>query len=136
MFRRILPRAFAAAVWAGLSLLPGCGGGGGGGGGSHPGPPTRPAHTLAGLHLVQATQDMEGTLPLVAGREALLRVFVTAPEPGLPAPAVRVKLAVPGGGKLQRDLPAPADGAPVQVRQGDRSLPGTCGCRPPWSSPG
>ena len=34
--------------------------------------------TLAATHLTQAAQNLDGDVPLIAGRPALLRVFVTA----------------------------------------------------------
>ena len=47
---------------------------------------------LDGFHLTQATQKMDGSVPLVAGRDALLRVFVRATAANTVQPAVRVRI--------------------------------------------
>jgi len=53
---------------------------------------TAPNLTIHGLHLTQAVQTYNGTVPLVAGRDALLRVFVTADRADPAGPDVRVTL--------------------------------------------
>jgi len=53
-------------------------------------------------YLTQAVQDRGGAVPLVAGRPALLRVFLRAIERGVPAPAVRVRLVETAGGAVLR----------------------------------
>ncbi|MBC8087943.1 MAG: hypothetical protein H7Z40_11815 [Phycisphaerae bacterium] len=61
-------------------------------------PPTPPVGTgglnlvLDGFYLTQAIQKMDGSVPLVAGRDALLRVFVRASEANTVQPAVRVRI--------------------------------------------
>jgi len=47
---------------------------------------------IEAAHLTQAAQRLGGAVPLVAGRQALVRVFLRAGAPGLPAPEVRVLL--------------------------------------------
>lgn len=47
---------------------------------------------LDGFYLTQATQKMDGSVPLVAGRDALLRVFVHASAANTVQPAVRVRI--------------------------------------------
>ncbi len=44
------------------------------------------------VHVTQATQRFDGTLPLVADRDALLRVFVTANSANTAKPDVRVRV--------------------------------------------
>ncbi|MEX2154966.1 MAG: PPC domain-containing protein [Gemmatimonadaceae bacterium] len=48
--------------------------------------------SIDGVHLTQGTQTFSGDVPLVAGRPALLRVFVRASHPTTAIPAVRVRL--------------------------------------------
>lgn len=47
--------------------------------------------TIDALHITQSTQTYAGTVPLVAGRAGLLRVFVKANLPNALAPVVRVR---------------------------------------------
>lgn len=53
-------------------------------------------------YLTQGVQDRAGTVPLLAGRPALLRVFLRAIERGVPVPAVRVRLVDTGTGAVLR----------------------------------
>ncbi|MEP6833431.1 MAG: M66 family metalloprotease [Gemmatimonas sp.] len=61
-------------------------------------PPTPPGGggginlIMDGFYLTQATQKMDGSVPLVAGRDALLRVFVHASETNTVQPTVRVRI--------------------------------------------
>jgi hypothetical protein len=47
---------------------------------------------VAGVQLIQSTQRADGAVPMVANRNALLRVFVVANAPNTAAPTVRVRL--------------------------------------------
>ncbi|MEO7997448.1 MAG: M66 family metalloprotease [Gemmatimonadaceae bacterium] len=47
---------------------------------------------LDGFYLTQAIQKMDGSVPMVAGRDALLRVFVHASEANTVQPTVRVRI--------------------------------------------
>ena len=47
--------------------------------------------TIAGMYLTQATQDFFGSVPLVAGRDAFLRVFVVGNRAEAVTPSVRVR---------------------------------------------
>lgn len=47
---------------------------------------------IDGLYLTQAVQTFSGAVPLVAGRDAYLRVFARASEANAAAPSVRVRL--------------------------------------------
>lgn len=49
-------------------------------------------YSIAGVHLTQATQRFDGSVPLVSGRDALLRVFVVASGTNTARPDVRVRL--------------------------------------------
>ena len=71
--------------------------------------------TVNGAYLVQATQRYDGSVPLVAGRAAYLRVFVLANQPNTASPDVRVRL-YNGSTLLQTySLSAPAAGVPTAV---------------------
>lgn len=48
--------------------------------------------SIAGAYLVQSVQDTSGTVPLVANRDAYLRVFVIANQASVTPPAVQVTL--------------------------------------------
>ncbi len=71
-----------------------------------------------GLYLTQATQRYDGTVPLVAGRNALLRVFVRANQANTARPDVRVRLY--NGPALVETLSIPASGpfVPTDVDEG------------------
>jgi hypothetical protein len=71
--------------------------------------------TLARVALLQSVQTPGATVPLVAGREALLRAWVTGNASGLPRPPLRIRyyrdgalvdtrLVQPGGGRLPVDV--------------------------------
>jgi len=47
---------------------------------------------IAALYLVQVTQQLDGRVPLVAGRDAVARVFVRGSRAGLAAATVRLRL--------------------------------------------
>lgn len=47
---------------------------------------------IAALYLVQAVQQLDGRIPLVADRQAVARVFVRGSRAGLPAVPVRVRI--------------------------------------------
>jgi len=62
--------------------------------------------SIAGAYLVQSVQDTSGTVPLVANRDAYLRVFVTANQTSVTPPAVQVTLTN-GGISWIQTLSAP-----------------------------
>jgi len=69
-------------------------------------------------YLTQAIQRWDGSIPLVAGRGALLRVFVTADETNFFQPGVRVRFF--RNGVETANLVSPAlDGIPVQPLEGE-----------------
>ena len=69
------------------------------------------------LYLVQATQTRDGTVPLVAGNDAYLRVFVVASAANTMAPSVRVRLYRSGVLQQTLTLPAAGSGVPTSVDQ-------------------
>lgn len=94
-----------------------------GDGPSDPGPgPTGDGLNLRveAAYLVQATQNRNGTVPLVASRDAYLRVFVVADRANTAAPAVRVRLYQ--GETLRETLTIPAEGASVPTAVEQASL--------------
>jgi len=98
-----------------LVLGAACGGGGDGGG---------PAGTGNGvnlrietLYLVQSTQTRDGAVPLVANKDAYVRVFVVASGENTLAPAVRVRLSQNGTIQQTFTIPAPAASVPTSVDQ-------------------
>lgn len=73
---------------------------------------------IAAAYLVQATQTLAGDVPLIAGRDALLRIFVVSTQPtGLRAD-VRVDLYRGGALVATHTLSAPTSGAPTAVEEG------------------
>ena len=73
-------------------------------------------------YLVQAVQSRKYPVPLVAGKKALLRVFVTAASPTTAAvPPVRARFYVDGTEIHVADIPAPTASIPTEVYEGDLS---------------
>ena len=74
---------------------------------------------VGGWYLTQATQDLNRSVPLVANRDGLLRVFLRANLPGGAAPSVRVSIIAPGGTPWQRTIAAaPGQQVPVVLQEG------------------
>ena len=69
--------------------------------------------TVDGVYVVQSVQRLDRSVPLVQGRAGLLRVFVRASEPQLPAPAVRVRLYNGGQVVLDQTIAPPMTYAPT-----------------------
>jgi len=75
-------------------------------------------YNIAGVYLTQATQRFDGSVPLVSGREALLRVFVTASGANSARPDVRVRL-FDGATQLQTTtIAAPEASVRTSVAEG------------------
>jgi len=72
------------------------------------------------LYLVQSTQAYGGSVPLVSGRDALLRVFVRADQANAVAPEVRVSTYISGVLQSTRTIAAP--GASVSTALSEGSL--------------
>jgi len=70
---------------------------------------------ISGAQLIQSTQRADGSVPLIAGRDALLRVFVTANGANQAQPSLRVRIFA---GATQVDsltIAAPQTGVPTAV---------------------
>ncbi len=74
--------------------------------------------TIGGVYLTQATQRPDGSVPLVAGRNAYLRVFTLANQANSAQPQVRVRLY--SGASLVQTyaINAPAASVPTAVNEG------------------
>jgi hypothetical protein len=113
-FRASALRPLKSLALAGLLLLTSCPGGGGGGAGPGGGPPAAPSISLHGWYITQATQRLDRSVPLVAGRDGVLRVFLRASGANTATPEVRVTLT--GGSPPTawvRTLTAPGPGVPT-----------------------
>lgn len=75
---------------------------------------------LSGAYLTQATQRLDGSVPLVAGRDAYLRVFALASQANSAHPAVRVRLY--NGATLVQTYTLAAPGASVPLAVDESSL--------------
>jgi hypothetical protein len=98
---------------------------------------TSPALRTAAAYLTQAVQARDGSVPLVAGRDAMLRVFVLADQGNTAAPAVWATLRNARGETLQRSLlAAPIPGVPTEVDEDN--LESSWNLRVPgrWVQPG
>ena len=80
--------------------------------------PETVALSVPAVHLTQASQDLSGGVPLIAGREALLRVFPTADERYIVGHEGRATLFVRGREVHSASLKPPASGIPVDVEEG------------------
>ena len=77
----------------------------------------------AEAHLIQATQSTEYPVPLVAGRSALLRVFVMSDaETAESIPPVRATFFVNGAEVHTLDIPAGSSAIPTEVQIGELDL--------------
>jgi hypothetical protein len=77
---------------------------------------------VTGVQLFQSTQRADGSVPMVANRDALLRVFVTADGANAVQPVVRVRLFNGSSVVDSLDVSAPAAAVPQTV---DTSALGT-----------
>jgi hypothetical protein len=75
---------------------------------------------IDGLYLVQSTQRYTGTVPLVAGKDGLLRVFALANKTNLVGPDVRVRLY--DGTTLTATFTIPAPGTSVPTSPNEATL--------------
>ena len=78
--------------------------------------------TPSSAYLVQAVQSREFPVPLVAGEDALLRVFVTAVRASdATMPLVRARFFLNGTETRVVDIPSTSVPVPVEVDEGDMS---------------
>ncbi len=75
---------------------------------------------IDGLYLTQATQRYDGSVPLVAGRDAYLRGFVVANQANTERPSLRVRLY--NGATLVQTYQIPASGSGVPTAANQSSL--------------
>ena len=93
------------------------------------------AHAEA--YLIQAAQSREFPVPLVADREALLRVFVTSEqETGAMTPPVRATFFVDGAEIHVEDIPAGSSVIPTEVLEGELDLSANAVIPPDVIQPG
>ena len=80
--------------------------------------------TAPAVHLVQAAQRLDGGVPLVAGRPALLRVFATSDSANAFRPAAHATFFLDGRAAHTASLEAPPGGVPTELAPGrlDRSF--------------
>ncbi|MEX1185615.1 MAG: hypothetical protein WEA80_03415 [Gemmatimonadaceae bacterium] len=74
--------------------------------------------TIDGVHLTQSTQTYQGSVPLIAGRAGLIRVFVKASRANSLTPAVRVRLYRNGSLVQTETIDAPTLSVPTAVNEG------------------
>ena len=82
---------------------------------------------IDGMYLTQSVQTYAGAVPLVKDRDGFLRVFVTATQSNLAAPAVRVRLAV--SGVVTKDTVLGPNALSVPLSPNEASLPAS------WNMP-
>jgi len=75
--------------------------------------------SIGGFYLVQSTQTLARDVPLVAGRDAVLRVFVVGSFENSVQPDVYVELFNDGTRVAEYTIPAPSASVPVAVDEGD-----------------
>ena len=79
--------------------------------------PETVALSVPAAYLTQATQDLNGNVPLIAGRHALLRVFGTADERYAVGHEGQATFFVRGREVSSASLEPPASGIPVDVEE-------------------
>lgn len=67
------------------------------------------------IYLTQATQNQEGDVALIAGRRALVRVFMVGDETSFYGPSVRIRVLHGGQEIFQQVFPAMRDRTPNEV---------------------
>jgi hypothetical protein len=103
----------SVALAATLALIGACGGDPGGTGPGSDGPNLR----IETLFLVQSVQTRDGEVPLVADKDAWLRVFVVANAANTLTPSVRVTLLQNGVVQQTTTIPAGGVSVPTKVDQ-------------------
>ena len=82
--------------------------------------PERVRLTVPSFYLNQANQDPDGSVALVAGRDALLRIFLIGNGPSYFQPSVRVTFYQDGEEVYTTTIAAPVEELPIEVHQGRR----------------
>ena len=73
--------------------------------------------SVPAVHLIQSTQSLDGRVPLVAGRRALLRVFAISDSANTFRPTARVTFFLDGRAVHEASLEPPPGGIPTGVAQ-------------------
>ncbi len=76
---------------------------------------------IASAYLVQTAQRMDGTVPLVAGRPALLRIFGTASATNPFTPTVYARIRSGGTTLWEATIDGPVDGVPIIANEASRA---------------
>lgn len=76
---------------------------------------------IDGLYLTQSVQTYDGSVPLVKDRDGYLRVFVTATQPNLATPTVRVRFFSNGVQVSESMISAPGVSVPQSPNEGNLS---------------
>lgn len=74
--------------------------------------------SIDGMYLTQSSQTYTGTVPLVANRDGLLRVFVKANQTNTATPVVRVTIKNGGTTVWTSDITAPGSSVPTAITEG------------------
>ncbi|MDR3670311.1 MAG: IPT/TIG domain-containing protein [Holophaga sp.] len=83
-----------------------------------PAAPSKASLQIESMYITQAVQRMGGPVPLVAGREGLLRVFLRANAENTAAPTVRVCIQnARGQSVFGGEIAAPRTGVPTALRE-------------------
>ncbi|HCT58659.1 MAG TPA: hypothetical protein DGD08_15750 [Gemmatimonas aurantiaca] len=77
--------------------------------------------SIENVYVTQATQNWEGTAPIVIGREALARVFVKAAATNTVRPDVRLRIYANGSLVSTVTIPATASAVPTTISEGTMS---------------
>lgn len=73
---------------------------------------------IDGMYVTQAIQSYDGSIPLVANRAAMVRVFVRANAPNAAAPVVRVRVLNNGGTVATYSIASAQMSTPTTIDQG------------------
>jgi len=74
---------------------------------------------IDGMYVTQSVQDYGGNVPLVAGRDGFVRIFVRANQTNVEQPDVRLRVYDNGSLVSTSTIPAPTIGVPTIVDEGD-----------------
>jgi hypothetical protein len=86
--------------------------------GGPPPPPPAMNLTIDGMHVQQVVQSYTGTVPLIGGRNGLLRVFVKAGAANTATPAVRVRFYDGASLTSTITITAPGGSVPTTITEG------------------
>lgn len=86
--------------------------------GGPPPPPPGMNLTIDGMHVQQTVQNYAGNVPLIAGKDGLLRVFGKASQANTATPAVRVRLYNGATLLSTQTITAPQGSVPTSIAEG------------------